>query len=556
MDAESNSSSMSSSGDDSSTSSDGDDVGERERASADLKQRLSFVGTSIGLAVTIISGMYNMLEVCKGLLGTSRLPNVHRRRDHCADVIGSLSQEQFKSQTGLSRKIFNYLLQLIRPRVQGNRAMGAVSSGSHISSMMKLFIHQRLMKGAKSQDVEWMGTDPKHVWVHIWLPVATALDEVLDNVHFSNDPVSLRQMANEWSFVQRRKYNTTATYGLVAAGDGIVIKIGKPTKKELDKANIPLDRFWNRKGYYALNAQAFCDAWCRIVSFACLWPRSTPDIVAYGESAFYLQAMPEVPDEFYLALDEAYKSIHDGKHLTPFSGAEMRLAQNSGNEEAARMMRTFNKIFCSDRITIERTFGQLVRRWGILWGANPRTKFTEISLVLRVAVKLHNLCVDEFLCEKFGYESEAGRRGEAYPTPRVPTNLAAASAFENIGEQAPLPGGAQDVAELADELLLTRRSDLRTDENVELREELARDPDDAYTDDPTRNAGIAMMNIRRPGADETPSTVQRSYRDVLAALSPTTEAAVTAVEQRDRSAGRRLRMALGMRCDGLSYAGL
>ncbi|KAJ1395599.1 hypothetical protein B484DRAFT_438983, partial [Ochromonadaceae sp. CCMP2298] len=229
MDAESNSSSMSSSGDDSSTSSDGDDVGERERASADLKQRLSFVGTSIGLAVTIISGMYNMLEVCKGLLGTSRLPNVHRRRDHCADVIGSLSQEQFKSQTGLSRKIFNYLLQLIRPRVQGNRAMGAVSSGSHISSMMKLFIHQRLMKGAKSQDVEWMGTDPKHVWVHIWLP-----------------------------------------------------------------------------------------------------------------------AMPEVPDEFYLALDEAYKSIHDGKHLTPFSGAEMRLAQNSGNEEAARMMRTFNKIFCSD----------------------------------------------------------------------------------------------------------------------------------------------------------------------------------------------------------------
>jgi hypothetical protein len=126
----------------------------------------------------------------------------------------------------------------------------------------------------------------------------------------------------------------------------------------------------------------------------------------------FLQSMKDVPEEFYLALDEAYKAIHDGQHLTPFSGADMTLARNSGNEEAARMMRTPNKLFCSDRITIERALGQLVRRWAILWGAIPRTKFTEIQLVLRVAVKLHNLCVDEFLCEKFGYMTEAGKRGK------------------------------------------------------------------------------------------------------------------------------------------------
>ena len=36
---------------------------------------------------------------------------------------------------------------------------------------------------------------------------------------------------------------------------------------------------------------------------------------------------------------------------------------------AAQLMRTFNKIFCSDRITVEIAFGQMSRKWTIMWGA-------------------------------------------------------------------------------------------------------------------------------------------------------------------------------------------
>lgn len=84
------------------------------------------------------------------------------------------------------------------------------------------------------------------------------------------------------------------------------------------------------------------------------------------------------------------------------------------------MMRTFNKIFCSDRITVERTFGMAASKLRALLRAIPLKKLTSITLFLSVCFKLHNLCVDEYLCKKFKYSANyiAGR---CYPHPILPT---------------------------------------------------------------------------------------------------------------------------------------
>jgi hypothetical protein len=312
--------------------------------------------------------------------------------------------------------------------------------------------------------------------------VAKAIDTVLNNVQFKyKDTDFLHDLATQWLLCQQRKYHQNPTYGVVAAGDGLIIKIKALSKKELTKIGIHLGTFWNRKGFYGINAQVFCDAWCRIVMFECNWPGSTGDITAYPQTAFFINdsqrlSMSFLNDspaakDFYLALDEAYKSIKDGKHITPFPGVDISAAVADGDLEAARVMRSFNKIFCSDRITAERTFGQLVRKWGMLWSALSFNTMADIQLCLRVCVKLHNLSVDDWLCNKFSYASPYGERGEDYPMPRLP--LTVYEILNSCADQPEMPPPEDGVEGLADSDLLGPGMD---------------------TDDANVNAGRAMAN--------------------------------------------------------------
>ena len=61
-------------------------------------------------------------------------------------------------------------------------------------------------------------------------------------------------------------------------------------------------------------------------------------------------------------------------------------------------MRSCHHPLFSQRITTERAFGQLVRRWGILWSANSG-RLKNVSLMIQCCAKLHNICVDRWLIE-------------------------------------------------------------------------------------------------------------------------------------------------------------
>ena len=67
--------------------------------------------------------------------------------------------------------------------------------------------------------------------------------------------------------------------GAIYAGDGLAIEIAQPTVSELK--NRPLSVFRNRKGFGALIAQDFCDAYIRFGVFDVKWPGGTNDIIAY-----------------------------------------------------------------------------------------------------------------------------------------------------------------------------------------------------------------------------------------------------------------------------------
>ena len=110
-----------------------------------------------------------------------------------------------------------------------------------------------------------------------------------------------------------------------------------------------------------------------------------------------------IPDWVSFVLDEAYSSV-GGCHLITFTSRQLKRAYLLPNRERTMHyeMRSFNHTLLSQRITIERAFSQLVRRWGILWCANS-SRLKNVSLMVQCCAKLHNICVGRWLID--------GRRG-------------------------------------------------------------------------------------------------------------------------------------------------
>lgn len=158
----------------------------------------------------------------------------------------------------------------------------------------------------------------------------------------------------------------------------------------------------NRKGFFALLVQAFCGAHTNFWFFGVGWPGATNDITAYKQTSLYQNSTnntlsTSIPNWVSFLLDEAYSSV-GGCHLTPFSQHQLRKSYNLPDQSKTLYfkMRTFNHVLSSQRITIERAFGQLVRRWGIIWCANS-SRLKSVSLMVQCCAKLHNICVGRWL---------------------------------------------------------------------------------------------------------------------------------------------------------------
>jgi len=119
---------------------------------------------------------------------STRLPNRKRERDHFETNICSYSDKEFQSASGLSRIVFNYLLfklkekDILKDTPKNDHAIN--SSGSPITLACKLFIHQRLCRGADINEFLIYSLDVKHIWSQIWYPIAFHLDKILNNINF------------------------------------------------------------------------------------------------------------------------------------------------------------------------------------------------------------------------------------------------------------------------------------------------------------------------------------------------------------------------------------
>ena len=142
-----------------------------------------------------------------------------------------------------------------------------------------------------------------------------------------------------------------------------------------------LKYFVSRKDKYALLCIAGCDAECRFLVIDISQLPTTHDSMAWAASAVDMGRAIEtgdfLPAEFFINADNAFNleewmmvPVNDGAHLD------------------------FDYHQSSNRVVIERAFGILIRRWGILW--RPlEVQFRRRAPLIKCCMLLHNFCIDK-----------------------------------------------------------------------------------------------------------------------------------------------------------------
>jgi hypothetical protein len=324
-----------------------------------------------------------------------RVGNQHRDRHSIMNWANNLCDNMFQRQFRLVREDFYYVVEKIKHYI-GKTERGVQqainSSGSEISVELHLMITLRILAGAAYLDMIHYMVHVDSVAGIVWI-TCKAIVKGLDNIHFTTDEEECFQISKQWAVKQKKRWNELLNVSTLYAGDGLAIEIARPSVTELRGRDIRL--FRNRKGFWALIAQAFCDSNTEFAVFDIRWPGGTNDIIAYQMTDIYMAVMEgEFPEWVTFALDEAYSSC-GGLHLTPFSIHMLRRAKRT-NLGLYYMMLAFNNVLSSQRITIERAFGILIRRWGILW--KPISfELRKIPAIVRACVMLHNVCVKRWV---------------------------------------------------------------------------------------------------------------------------------------------------------------
>ena len=87
----------------------------------------------------------------------------------------------------------------------------------------------------------------------------------VNSINFPKTEIECMNLEQDWSRTLANRHAMPHIKGTIAAGDGLAVEIVKPTLSELCGGDVR--KFWNRKGYYALIVQAFCDAHCKFIIF-------------------------------------------------------------------------------------------------------------------------------------------------------------------------------------------------------------------------------------------------------------------------------------------------
>ncbi|XP_042056398.1 uncharacterized protein LOC121800982 [Salvia splendens] len=167
--------------------------------------------------------------------------------------------------------------------------------------------------------------------------------------------------------------------GCLGALDGTHISVLVPTD---DKP-----RYRSRKGQISTNVLGVCDRQMQFVYLLPGWEGSAGDSRVLKDAVSHADGL-KVPQGCYYLCDNAYANCNG--FLTPFKAVRYHLKKfGPGTEAPQNPKELFNMRHTKARNVIERAFGVLKMRWGILRSASYYPIRTQIRLIMACFL-LHN----------------------------------------------------------------------------------------------------------------------------------------------------------------------
>jgi hypothetical protein len=304
-----------------------------------------------------------------------REPPIYRRRWDDAYLLNLANRESsFIAEYRLDPRAFFSLCDLLEPQMITNQGMASramSTSGSKPISLQSRVASALIILGG-GRVLEAMRTHglAKTTVISNFRTVVRAINSC-DALRIScdNSLESLRARADGF---QSRSANDLFKY-CTGAIDGIAITIRAP------KGIIDQRRFYSgNKKKYCINMQGVCDSECRFIAMTCKHVGSTNDVVAFTYSSLKdlcdSQSFP-----YHWNGDAAYSNSK--RLMAPYEG--------SGLDD---LKESFNFLHSQVRITIERAFGILVQRFGILWSP-IKYELGFIAEIIHACCRLHNYCI-------------------------------------------------------------------------------------------------------------------------------------------------------------------
>jgi DDE superfamily endonuclease len=288
---------------------------------------------------------------------------------HFDQHMSRFSDAKFTWLYRLSKQDFSSFVAKLHPTLARMLTRPEGSSVS-VSVPIVVAITLRYLAGDQILDIEWPCGVADSAAYRVVDETLAAINYHLDNIIFPVTEEECTAGADGFQSLRGCPW-----YGVITALDGIAVAIRCP---RLSSCPDP-QKYYNRKGFYALSIQACTSANYKIIYVSAKHAGSTQDSTAFMSTPLHAvldrsEADGGLPYWAPVAADNAYgNGSACGRALTPFPSAL------SSRQEA------FNYYLSSLRILIEQVFGVIVGRWGILWSPMRCTlkKATRVVVVCK-----------------------------------------------------------------------------------------------------------------------------------------------------------------------------
>ena len=300
------------------------------------------------------------------------IPRSERNWIHLAATLES--DGSFRRHYRMERSAFNTLVNILKPHLISGRRRGV---RGRVPIEFRVAMTLRWLAGASYLDLCVIYRVSKATFFATVHAVTEAICHAgVGSFYTPATDVQLRSLAGGFAL--------RSTQGIlrdcVGAIDGLFIKTRAPSPRETP--NIRRYRSGHKNGF-GLNLQACCDSQLYIYAASLTCPGATNDSVAWDHS-YMSEFCHHLPYPYFLVGDAAYPSSNT--LLTPIPTSQTNVEFVADD--------SFNFYQSQLRITIERAFGVLVSRWGILW--KPlRMKLDTMPATVRACIHLHNFCILE-----------------------------------------------------------------------------------------------------------------------------------------------------------------